>query len=798
MNTSNLIKLIAVTLFPLPLMALHAQMRSSTYTGRAGGNWSNPANWTPKVVPNNTGTATFDVTDPVSLPGVTADIDITVNTFTMQNDFSGISGADHNFTSGSSSIGVASAGQPFGGGVIFVNPVHKSVVWNLGNLADFSGTTLGGGNYVIDTVGSDPGVTGTIQWNGAKVVSNGGDIQFAGANTLYKDELGDDALAGLAHNLPSGILDMEVGRNFTTAGAFLNEGEVHVFSMFTGTPTDPADHGFSSLTTFTVTGDLTMLGTDQEGYIDMISKGKGKDARVEVTGTITDYDPAKKTLKGGQYELTAGEGGACTVQVLGAPLAINEVDSFMSLIGPNTTFLDSTGADALRNLTTDNGYFRIGDRDFTTAGSFTSAGVLSIRGNSHFNVTGDLTISGGIFAASEQTGYNFEGALNNFAGSTPYGDSVTNVTGKFVLGRDGAVRFDIAPTKNIAALHVTREASLAGTLLVFVVDEADAINGNGRTLLTAGDITGAFSNVKNGGRVLAYAEDGVTLGHFGGVIAGSYKASYAGTALSISDFQPHASMLNISTRLKVETGPANAGIAGFIVDGIDPKKVLIRAIAPSLASKGVSDCLVDPTLELRDSTGAVVQKNDNWQDTQKNDITATGIAPTDTHESAIVATLDPGSYTAMMQGAGSGTGVGLVEIYDLDKLPAGSQFANLSTRGRVEAGNDVMIGGLIVGSDAPAHIVVRALGPSLAAKGVVSPLLDPTLEVHDASGAVVASNDDWQSGSNANATRTAGLAPSDSRESAIEVSLSAGKYTAIVRSKNSTQGTALVEFYKLN
>ncbi len=133
----------------------------------------------------------------------------------------------------------------------------------------------------------------------------------------------------------------------------------------------------------------------------------------------------------------------------------------MSLIGPNTTFLDSTGANALRNLsqTGPDAYFRIGDRDFKTAGDFTSAGILSIRGNSHFNVSGDLTITGGLFNVTEQTGYNQENTLNNYAGATEFGDAVVSVAGKLTLADPAMTRFDITPSAHTAQVHVAGSAS---------------------------------------------------------------------------------------------------------------------------------------------------------------------------------------------------------------------------------------------------------------------------------------------------------------------------------------------------
>ena len=254
---------------------------------------------------------------------------------------------------------------------------------------------------------------------------------------------------------------------------------------------------------------------------------------------------------------------------------------------------------------------------------------------------------------------------------------------------------------------------------------------------------------------------------------------------------------NISTRLQVQTGD-NVGIAGFIITGTAQKKVLIRGLGPSLAASGIQDFLADPTLELHKPFG-VVLTNNNWKDSQESEIAATGLAPSNDSEAAITATLIPGSYTAILSGVNNTTGIGLIEVYDLDQGDT-SQLANVSTRGFVGTGEDVMIGGVIIGpTGAPnATVVVRAIGPSLAAVGVAGSLADPELELHDVNGALIASDDNWQDDpSQAALLQAANLAPSDPRESAIYESLPTGSYTAIVFGKGGTSGVGLVEVYNL-
>lgn len=257
-----------------------------------------------------------------------------------------------------------------------------------------------------------------------------------------------------------------------------------------------------------------------------------------------------------------------------------------------------------------------------------------------------------------------------------------------------------------------------------------------------------------------------------------------------------ATLRNLSTRASVQTDQ-NVTIGGFIVTGSGPKRVLLRAIGPSLTGQNVSGALADPTLELHSGGGGLIASNDNWQDSQRTEIEATGIPPSDPAESAIVATLNPGNYTAIMAGKGGGTGVGLVEIYDLDNT-LDPKLANISTRGVVQTGDNVLIGGFIVGggTSASTNVLVRAIGPSLAAQGVSNPLADPTLELHDANGATIATNDNWTD-TQQSAISATGIAPTNNAEAAILATTAPGKYTAVVRGKNDTTGVSLVEIYDL-
>ena len=286
-----------------------------------------------------------------------------------------------------------------------------------------------------------------------------------------------------------------------------------------------------------------------------------------------------------------------------------------------------------------------------------------------------------------------------------------------------------------------------------------------------------------------------------------------GSGLGTVEAGPISTLGNISTRAFVQTGD-NVVIGGFIVQGAGPKKVVIRAIGPELIQHGVPNALANPTLELHDRTGALIASNNNWATTiiggiitmnQVAAIRASGYAPSDLRESAMIVNLPPGSYTAIVRGVDNTTGVALVEVYDLSPTP-NSILENISTRSFVQTGDNVMIGGVIVQGTQSRRVIVRAIGPELTQYGVPNPLADPTLELHDSTGALIASNDNWQhtiiggiiTSDQVAAIRTSGHAPTDPRESAIIATLPPGNYTAIAGGVNNTTGVGLVEIYDLD
>jgi Matrixin len=251
-------------------------------------------------------------------------------------------------------------------------------------------------------------------------------------------------------------------------------------------------------------------------------------------------------------------------------------------------------------------------------------------------------------------------------------------------------------------------------------------------------------------------------------------------------------LANISTRMKVGVGE-EVLIGGFIIQGPQSKKVILRAIGPSLAAGGVPNVLADPVLELHGSSG-VIASNDDWSvGPQADEVFASGLAPNDPQESAIIVTLLPGNYTAVMSGYQNGQGVGLVEAYELDSN--GTRMVNISTRGRVGVSDNAMIGGLIVQGSNAKRAIVRALGPSLPIAGA---LTDPVLELRDSDGALLASNDNWVNSPQYAEIVASTVPPPNTMESAIIATCGAGNYTAIVRGVGSTTGVALVEVYDLD
>ena len=259
---------------------------------------------------------------------------------------------------------------------------------------------------------------------------------------------------------------------------------------------------------------------------------------------------------------------------------------------------------------------------------------------------------------------------------------------------------------------------------------------------------------------------------------------------------PPTGLREISTRADVLTAQG-ATIAGFIIGGSDNHTVVVRGLGPTLASAGVTGVLADPFLAVHqtDAQGNdhVLASNDNWRDAQASAIDGAGLAPANDTEAAIIMSLPPGSYTTILTGSNGTTGVGLIEVYDLDS--SGPLLFNVSTRGFVGTDDHVLIGGFITG-DENTRVAVRALGPSLRQFGVSGTLDDPMLTLFDGNGNVVASNDNWIDDYPSDIQSVA-HAPPDFSEPAIIIDRPPGNTTAVVRGKSGGTGIALIEVYYL-
>ncbi len=350
--------------------------------------------------------------------------------------------------------------------------------------------------------------------------------------------------------------------------------------------------------------------------------------------------------------------------------------------------------------------------------------------------------------------------------------------GNLFLADGGASGYDWPPVVN-AAIYKFTPSGLRSTVasendqvpvipIGLAIDSAD-------NLFVAEEVSGS---------ILKFTPSGV-------------RTTFADRRVAAMAFQPNAArILNFSTRGFVQTGN-NVLIGGFIVTGASPKQVILRALGPTLGQFNVPNALANPVLDLYDARSVLITSNDNWGSAPNAAaISASGFAPPNSLESAILTTLSPGNYTAIVRGANNSSGVALVEGYDLDNT-ALSKFGNVSTRGFVQTGANVMIAGVIVQGPDSENVIIRGLGPTLGQPpfNVPNALQDPFLDLRDANGNPMMTNNNWGSASNAAAISSSGYAPPHSLEAAILITLAPGNYTAILSGVNGTEGVGLVEVY---
>lgn len=317
----------------------------------------------------------------------------------------------------------------------------------------------------------------------------------------------------------------------------------------------------------------------------------------------------------------------------------------------------------------------------------------------------------------------------------------------------------------------------------------------------------AYQWSKNGSAIGGATNRQLTLTHLSAADAANYTVTVTNSGGAVTSAVATVSLapaetigrpINLSTRSLVGPGD-NVEIAGFVIGGTASKRVLVRAAGPALnASFGLPNTLADPALEVRDATGALVASNDDWEASLAPTFAAVGAFAwaAGSKDAALVVTLPPGTYSAIIRGAGASTGVALAEVYDVDGN-AGSSLINLSTRSFIGGDATPQIGGFVVGGNAPKTVVIRATGPTLhKAFGLVGALNDPVIEVRTAAGGLVATNDDWDASLASHFTAVGAFAwPADSRDAAVVATLAPGAYTVVVHGKSNAAGLALVEVY---
>lgn len=628
---------------------------------------------------------------------------------------------------------------------------------------------------------------GTFTNNGglAKTALGGavffGDNSTAGTATITNNNPGavSEALGGQTSFIGNASADQAtlvnegcaIGQQFGAGEVYFRENSTAASSTITnngGTATDAwggrtffQDHATADNATLSANGGSN---GGQGAKIQFEEDSTGGTARIVLAGngflTIAPHHAPGVTIGSleGSGIVSLGNNNLTVGSRNNSTLFSGVIQDGGSLTKVGTGTLTLSGVSLYTGATTVNGSKLVVDGSVMSAVTLNSGATLGGSGT-----TGSVTVnSGGIVA--------------------PGGSQTLHLNGNYTQNAGGVLKIDVAGADPNASgrLDISGSATINGTLEIRFVNGILPVNGQViKVLNVAGAFAGSFAQI-------IFPDLRAGFQFQAEFVNGTYQIT------ALNDGVAGTGFLNISTRMRVGTGD-NALIGGFIVTGNAPKKVIIRAIGPSLAP--LPGRLADPALELRDSSGGLIFSNDNWMESpQRQQIIDSGIPPGDDHESAIIATLAPGSYTAVMRGADNATGIGVVEVYDLAQ-EVSARLANISSRGFVESGDNVMIGGFIAGNQAM-HVIVRAIGPSLTQFGVANALADPTLELHNSNGAVIAFNNDWRDNEQI-AIEGTGIPPNDAKESAILATLAPGPYTAIVRGLNDTTGVGLVEVYNL-
>ncbi|MFN2477330.1 MAG: beta strand repeat-containing protein [Chthoniobacterales bacterium] len=660
-----------------------------------------------------------------------------------------------------------------------------------------TGTLIGGADAADGATDGNIGARNVISGNLVGIstrfgFNNGGDV------TVQGNFIGVNA-AGTA---PVGNY-ME-GINFTPAPPASNSITIGGTAAGAGNVISGTIYGsgiYTNARTILIQGNL--IGTDPSGKLDFGNASSNGGAGIQLVSPFPSYPDSQVTIGGptaAARNVISGNGGAgISYQEFRTDTRITRIQG--NFIGTQSDGVSPLGNDGFGIYAF--GPMRIGGTNSGEGNVIAYNGVAPNRGAGivvPYGLSGTgpfgITILGNSIFGNRGLGIDLGGQFDS-AGDGP----TPNDTGDADAGPNGLQNFPLLTSTRASVGGITVKGSLNSLsnttyrIEFFGNTEVDpTFYGEGRAYL-------GFINVTTDANGNASFDAPIP----GAALITSTATDPAGNTSEFS--QSIGQLLNISTRLRVRTGE-NVLIGGFIIVGTDPKKVVVRAIGPSLSAFGIPDPLQDPVLELHDGVGAIIATNDNWKindqtgQSQQAEIEATHLAPTNDAESALVKTLPSANaaYTAIVRGTNETTGIAVVEGYDADPA-ANSRFANISTRGFVETGTNVLIGGFIVGNGT-SKVIVRATGPSLTNYGIVGALQDPALEVHNGNGTTISTNDNWklndQTGqSQETDIRATGLAPTSDPESAIVATLPPGPYTAIVRGKNETTGIGVVEVYAL-
>ena len=812
-NNASISKAFAVTAALMLLGAAHLRAGSATWLQNpVNSNWNSPSNWTAGGPPNgpmDTATLGTSTNDTLSLLA-----DTEVNTILLNGDttfdvfaspgfilFLTGAGITNNNPNKSHLFVTQTNGAGDFGLISFFNNAKVGSVW------------FANAGATVNTLGAFGGVTRFANSSSAgsgNFANFGGAVRGAsGGSTVFFDDA--KAGSGIFTNYGGAAAYAEGGRTNFNSGSSAQDG------AFTNSAGVEFSGGYGGITEFSGTAGAAS-GTFNNNGSTQLSEGGGLTRFTNMSGAASARLIANSGTSPGAGGAIVFDndstGGTARVEVFG-----NGILDIRQHNAPGVT-IGSLGGNGLVFLGRNN--LTVGSNNLSTlfsgviqegdfggnAGSLTKigTGTLALL-NANTYVGGTAVTAGRLLAnnsAGSAVGTGGVMVINGGAalgGTGTVGAPVTIHSGAMLSGGDG--------TTASGSLKVAGNVTLnSGAIIELALGASGAhstLTRAGGTWIFASNQAFAFINL---GALPGFYDNIITglAGDPGGVgswtiatpgFAGTFGYDGAGNIdLNLTSTPGHmaGALANISTRLRVETGD-NALIAGFIITGTQNKRVIVRAIGPSLP---FADKLENPTLELRNSSGDLLDSNDNWVDSpNKQAILDSTIPPGNDFESAIVANLpaNSASYTAIVRGAGDGTGIGVVETYDLDSS-VNSKLANISTRGFVQTGDNVLIAGTIVTGQTSQRVIIRAIGPSLPIAGKME---NPTLELRDSNGALLQANDNWVESADKQAIIDTTIPPANDLESAIVAILPANNasYTAIVRGVNDATGIAVVEVYAL-